>query len=60
MTKQEDRFTFKEKFQGNEINAFYAVFDGHAGYQAAHFCKENLPKKLERIEITKIEQNITE
>ena len=32
------KFTFKEKFQGSDINAFYAVFDGHQGYHASHFC----------------------
>lgn len=39
MSVQEDRFMYKENFQGSQINAFYAVFDGHGGYHAADFCQ---------------------
>jgi serine/threonine protein phosphatase PrpC len=46
MRMQEDRFAFEEKCDGNNFPSFYAVFDGHAGYQAAQYCKENLAGKL--------------
>jgi serine/threonine protein phosphatase PrpC len=31
MSVQEDRYTFQENIQYAPYNAFYAVFDGHAG-----------------------------
>ena len=34
---------------GIETNAFYAVFDGHAGYQASEYCQKNLPGKLNKL-----------
>lgn len=57
MSVQEDRFMHKENFQGSQINAFYAVFDGHGGYHAAEFCKNNLEKKMENLQITPMESN---
>mmetsp|Transcript_39636 Transcript_39636/g.60685 ORF Transcript_39636/g.60685 Transcript_39636/m.60685 type:complete len:182 (+) Transcript_39636:780-1325(+) len=48
MSRQEDRMTFKERFQNSDLNAFYAVFDGHAGCEAAHFSKEVLGRRLEQ------------
>jgi len=35
MSVQEDRYTFQENIMHAPYNAFYAVFDGHAGYQAS-------------------------
>ena len=48
---------FKENFQGSQINAFYAVFDGHGGYHAADFCQQNLEKKMESLQIAPMETN---
>lgn len=39
--------TVKERPFGMESTAYYGVFDGHAGFQAAHFCREILGKKLD-------------
>jgi hypothetical protein len=33
------QITFHEKFKQCETSAIYAVFDGHAGFQAAHYCQ---------------------
>ena len=41
------QITFHEKFKQSETSAVYAVFDGHAGFQAAHYCQQNLIKKVE-------------
>jgi len=31
---------------GATQGSFYAVFDGHAGFEASHFCQKNLQRKL--------------
>lgn len=33
----------------SSINCLFAVFDGHNGFQASQFCKQNLIKKVESI-----------
>lgn len=48
MTKQEDRLAFREMqtLMGQDESSFFAVFDGHAGYEAAQFCCSNLERKM--------------
>jgi serine/threonine protein phosphatase PrpC len=46
MRVQEDRFLIAENNPSISNYSLYAVFDGHAGYQAAEFCKDKIVDKL--------------
>ncbi|KAM0051198.1 putative protein-serine/threonine phosphatase [Helianthus debilis subsp. tardiflorus] len=45
--KMEDRFTVNVDFNGEKKQAFFGVFDGHGGSQAADFASENLQKNIQ-------------
>ena len=42
--KMEDAHTLIDSFGDDENSAFFAVYDGHSGKDAAKFCSENLHK----------------
>jgi len=43
----EDAHTMEDKFNGDEKQGFFAVFDGHGGKTAALFCQSNFHKILQ-------------
>jgi len=46
--QMEDRHVVKETFAGSNQQAFFAVYDGHGGKEAADFAAESLHVHLER------------
>jgi len=46
--KMEDRILTAPEFDSNKWNALFAIFDGHSGYKAAEFCKNNLLSNIKR------------
>ncbi|KAK9057558.1 hypothetical protein SSX86_022394 [Deinandra increscens subsp. villosa] len=44
----EDRFMAKVDFSGQNKQAFFGVFDGHGGSEAAEFASQNLHKNIEK------------
>ena len=62
MNKQEDRLAFKENhhLMGQDNSSFFAVFDGHGGYEAAEYCSKNLQRKMEESRNQEMNASITD
>lgn len=45
----EDAHTVMMTMDGHSNAAFFAVFDGHCGKQAAHWCEKNVAKSICRL-----------